>query len=706
MEAMQEIYREIAKTNPIDNKEYLEKLINFYKISKRTGKSVAGDPKVKKHRENIRGGFYQFVTGNDVKNLDNTKVNAEEYEKFYIKMTNKWIQNIKSLNDKQIEILKQYSLDGYEYIKQMIQQVEKVYSMKEIEQLYNQMANHFGGKVIEEKKYFWRHSQGVMENNFDALNDYADTFTHISSNWVNTRKEKEENVEYRLYINCANEDIFKIVNEYVDLCEKNNLTYYFKFFPDRKGDDRIVFFCSKNNLLQNIEILKQIERNHPEIVNRCGKSLDLIGKIDDMVGIASEPDKKENKYGHSFNTLRAEILEDAAEKLTLDYIKSRLSDKTKDITNFYQELLDRATDVVIEEMKEQTGNPALFTPNYISQLKKALLFPINNRQMKYLFYGFEQLEAALPHKNDFSILKNTAALFTLKMPNGEKFEYSLITADKVLKSMVEVMQRDDENYLSKYSSEIKKRCEQYGVDPNNFSLNSSSLEDFKQIDSFGINLSLDSDEKVNEQSKQQDNEYSNWNKENFYYVKGILSTLSPDDLKLRIPLPNGIEISLEQYAEEYLVSRMDGNQNFITDTGEYIPVVDVIMGYARNKTIDKVQTYEEVSNWNITNFNYVQNILSTLSPEDLKMRIPNSNFSPEYDLTLEQYAQEYLVSRMDENHNFITNTGELIPVDNLIRDLVEQYSNQQESISQTQDDEKEIITDASQWSTNFSRTIH
>ena len=73
----------------IDNKEYLERLLDFYKTSSRPIAITKGER---------NSDFYVFLTKNNKEYFDNSEVNHEDYKNFYIKMTNKWISNILSLN--------------------------------------------------------------------------------------------------------------------------------------------------------------------------------------------------------------------------------------------------------------------------------------------------------------------------------------------------------------------------------------------------------------------------------------------------------------------------------------------------------------------------------------------------------------------------------------------------------------------------------
>ncbi len=477
METMQQIYNEMSKTNIIDNKKFLKKFLDIYKGSYRPTATMSALSGKKTSRNSA---FYDALTVVDNNFSDSSKVNVDDYKEFYIKMTNDWISNILSLNEQQLSNLAKSGLDGYIKIKNVLKEHQHINSMEEISNLYNKISSALGDEfAIEKQYYFWRKTQDSY--GFNANGDYVGTFTHVNSRYGKARQEKQEDVEYRLYINCANQDLFKIANAYVDYCKQNGMHYYFKYQLNSTRQDKFLIYSSKEQLSKNIMILKQIAKDYPEIVSRCGSNGELVGSIDNWIGLASEPDQKSMTHKHSFNTLRAEILEDAAERVMLDYIK-----KNKSRPEIQRIIVNKATDIVLEEMKKK--NPQLnFTSEYIYNLKKFLASKNTDLNAIPVLLGFKCLEEVMPKKNEL-FATNSNAIFNIEDPEGKKFDYSIKVADKILKSLVEIMEKDNLNYLEDYKEEIKKRCQKYAVDPNNFALNSSSLNDFKQSDNLQTNL--------------------------------------------------------------------------------------------------------------------------------------------------------------------------------------------------------------------------
>ncbi len=649
---MQEIYNQISLDNIIDDKEYLEKMLNFYKTTARP----VGDVSEKKLYR--RSDFYDFLTKNDISKADLSDIDVTDCEDFYVEMTNKWISNILSLNDERLSFLSKNGLKEYGKIKKYLESFGKVVSMHDIEKLYINLQEILNDDFsLEKNNYFWRHLQNSC--GFNSKSDYYGDFTHVNSRYGKARQESDEDVDYRLYINCANKDMFKIIKSYVYNCEKNNMHYYFKYQVSDKRKDKILIYSSKEQIGNNIAILRNIAKMNPEIVSSCGERLELTGNIDNWIGIASEPDEKYMTHKQSFNTLRAEIFEDAAEQLILNYIKMNL--KNNEMKN---KAIDLACVVIIKEMQSKGCSSELFTSSYIANLKNALGEKFKNQNISPIIMGFKTLENVMPKKNDMaaSIFQ---PIFKLKQPNGKDFNYSIYIVDKVLKLMVDEMKKNDSMYLEKYKEEIKRKCIKYGVDPNNFSLNISSLEDFKNVDEINNELLFDSEKEVDDNDSNS-NSHDKYLK-NLYYVRGVLDLLPFDVLKNKINISNDVSISLGQYIGEYIIDKMDDQFKFYDVDGNYVSVSDFVKKYIERLKNSK---NESKLNWNKLNYEYVEGIISMLTKDELNTVIKINDSI----VSLRQFATEYIVSRMDDKHNFISETGEKISVSDLIKRMVRKDS--------------------------------
>ena len=130
---------------------------------------------------------------------------------------------------------------------------------------------------FEKYNYFWRSKQET--SGFFPQSDYIGDFIHVDSRYIHARKIRRDKTEFRIYIDCANEDLFKIISEYTRLCETNRIPYYFKFQTDPKRNDKFLVYCSLKELKANVDILNFIGAKYPNMVSRCGNPPILTNKI-------------------------------------------------------------------------------------------------------------------------------------------------------------------------------------------------------------------------------------------------------------------------------------------------------------------------------------------------------------------------------------------------------------------------------------------
>lgn len=141
--------------------------------------------------------------------------------------------------------------------------------------------------------------------------DQNGKFEHIGS--ITNNPQSIGWVDLRLYINCQRQDTIKLVSEFAKKCQEQGKEFYFKYCTDDKAKraDQIVIYSCITDVEQYLSILKEIEQEYPEIIERCGKPPILTGKLNDWIGIGEEPDKLQRTTGaKSFSEVRTKIMED------------------------------------------------------------------------------------------------------------------------------------------------------------------------------------------------------------------------------------------------------------------------------------------------------------------------------------------------------------------------------------------------------------
>lgn len=282
MANLSEIYSKVE--NPMDNNEILQKLIGQYSKAERGDKGNSG------------GLYKNLVKFNG--NKDTTGVSVSDKEKFYVETYNQWKNKLLSLTPEQKQEQKKIGVD-VENLISYLKSFGEIRTMEDVERLRQ-------NPLLEKEMNGW---------------ELEDGWSHIKSRYINLRQESSIQVKHRLYLGCQNQDIFKVANLFKSKCQERGIPYYFKFASNGERDDKIVVYSDTENLSNYIDILGQIAKQNPEIKNRAGNPPALTGKIDGWIGIADEPPVDAKGDNHSFNEIRARIIEDSVEKELLRSIR-------------------------------------------------------------------------------------------------------------------------------------------------------------------------------------------------------------------------------------------------------------------------------------------------------------------------------------------------------------------------------------------------
>lgn len=237
MELM-ELYQQIK--NPIDDPKVIEKLINTY----------ANIP-------NGYDGYYTQLLSTVQKEHNNGQYYTADADKFYSMLFNKWKNNIIALNSEEFRKLYSQGSYGQDFIemRNYLKSVPDVTTMNEADAILSGNTNN---KDINNaiRKYSWK-----------ALGEDSD-WIHVCSKYLTAQKENYPNVEHRLYLDTESLDTYKMAELFVEKCDQHKLPYYFKFDELANRDDTIVIYSSTENLTKYVEILKEIQKEHPELISR------------------------------------------------------------------------------------------------------------------------------------------------------------------------------------------------------------------------------------------------------------------------------------------------------------------------------------------------------------------------------------------------------------------------------------------------------
>ena len=465
MELM-ELYNQIH--NPIDDISVIEKLINAYANSSKGFGGYYGQLTKTVQKEHNKGQYYR----NDV-------------DRFYAMLFNKWKNSIVAMTrDEFVELYKRGSY-GQDFIKMRnyLKNIPDVSTMKEADEIF---YGNKGDKELEEalKKYSWK--------SFGEGSEWI----HVCSRYLTAKKDQYPNVEHRLYLDTESLDTYKMTTYLVEKCDEHHLPYYFKFDQYADRDDTIVIYSSTENLTKYIEILQEIKREHPELVSRTKEPPVLTGKIDGWIGYGSEPAKTPDGKRHSFNEIRAKVLENSIGKVTKQWI---MNHRNQQITYQGQKMLFqeyiamKSTEKLISDLERKyiyyeendkkvaQKNGTIYNPATVNDRLGYTLQDVRSPQFKQNIYFFlrDKMVNYLPKVCNENY-KNMDAI-TMNVRNGKQIIFSGYDLETIIQQLSVNISKNDPNFISSVKVEIKNNAKQYGIDSDKFCFDISAREKMKMI---------------------------------------------------------------------------------------------------------------------------------------------------------------------------------------------------------------------------------
>lgn len=546
------VYLDSKDKNPLNDDALLAEIFTKYT-------DMSGSRKNPKKRNLLQhrtaSELYSLLTKKN-KIGTQTNINFNDYEKYNVMMTNEWIKNIKSLHPKRIERLEESGLN-FQILLKYLSNIDEVNTLEDIDNLYNDLSKQYKNESHFEKYYFWRQYQGEAGFFKDAY--YFGDFEHVKSTRLGLGDVYSNDIEHRIYINISNEYLFKFLMIYVEYCKKYKIPFYYKFDGNNSRSDKFLIYGSKEIIEKNITILKEIQTRYPQMIKSFGKPPVLTMNVDNWFGISSEPDYQKLNCIHSFHTLRAEIFEDAAERLTIRYIKARLNHSSG------KQFLEELVEVAVKSIFGKNDNYS-----YISNIKKQL--SETNNGLPKILEAINTYEKNIEFKNDPDAYGSYDNLIDVYDINKKDIHLTYSRMTKILKQIAKIIIQTEPEYIKKYREEIKKECISKNVDPDQIALNLDFVKELLKNDQ--------QEEKIE-------------------YAKKALQSIIPAIEKL-----NNYE-SIFEYLKyqtiNNIVPKLDENKQYRTDSGIVYNLNDLLK-YMIRKIVEQTYYY----NLNIKDINVSQ----------------------------------------------------------------------------------------------------
>lgn len=667
-----ELYNQIQ--NPLNDPKVIEKLILAYANS-----------------SSIYGGIYQGLTQTVAKEYNKGQYYLEDANKFYAMMFNKWKNSIVALTrDEFIELYKKGS-----YGQDLIKLRNYLKSVKDVSTMQEANAIFFGNNQDKELQ------EAIEKYRWTSFGE-GSGWVHVCSRYVTAKKDLYPNVEHRLYLDIESIDTYKMITAFVEKCDEHNLPYYFKFDQYANRDDTIVIYSSTETLAEYIEILQEIKKENPELIARMKEPPILTGKIDNWIGYGSEPAKTKDGKRHSFNEIRANLIEKVIDDATKKWI---IDNRNKNVT-YQQQTISlqdyiaiKSTEIFIDDLEKRF--------NYYEQLEQKIAQKNKTKYsqeivIKRLGYTLQDIKSPQFRQSIYNILKNNMPTslpklcssqsehmnsIVMNIRNGKQIVFDEQAIRKVIKSLSINIAKSDYNFISSIVTQIKNSARQYGIDSDKFCFDIKAKEKIKALsEERKINSQHTIQPSIISPSKTEVNQINqtvnNRISQNEFNIHSLIESLNPELMTRKMKLPNGAEISAIQYIQEFvyhqlpengIIQLMDGTslsvKQFIEE-GVMFECQEKYNGdfakYMGEKTRNNQGSITITNSFETKTINPIE-ITQYINPFLLKKRIDLPNGAQ---ISATQYIQEFYAPHIPSNGQVILSNGSTIPVTQYIEEIL------------------------------------
>ncbi len=451
--------------NPIDDINIINKILELYA----NGKSL----------------YHNIVRVYN--RVDSRKYSIPDYNELYAMLFNKWKQSVVSMTYEEYVNLcsKGVLKQDFKKLRSFLKTVPDVSTKEEADKI---LSIETKDKELQDAMYRYRY------NSFGE----ASGWEHFYSRYIHAKKDKDEQIDHRLYLSVDSRGLFQVAKYFTEICEKENIPYYFKYDVGTSRDDSMVVYSSTKNLEKYIDILRTIKKEHPELEQFLNKPPVLSAPIDEWIGYGSEPVcTKENGDRYSFNSMREEIIENAISSVTgkwvNDHRNMNINFRGNKIT-FEEYIINCITDRQRIELNKkinywESENIRVakvkgkdFIPYVIEDMVGCTKADVTNP--KFRDYLYNNLYSQKDRIMDTIISGNYKGTPDFKI-NGRNNKSIGVTGQDIKKTMCVIytqISKFDPNYAKDIQTYIKEISVQYGVDPNNFSFDKKRVQDMMVYD--------------------------------------------------------------------------------------------------------------------------------------------------------------------------------------------------------------------------------
>ena len=179
---------------------------------------------------------------------------------------------------------------------------------------------HATGTIDIEKLALLASQLVQRQNNTEAvwaqLSGNQPAFYHFDG--TKTAKTKAGDIECRFYLNLKAKYMVAFAQEFVAKCEKRHLPYRFKIATDDVRSDDVVVYTSYENAQKFLNVINEIEIEHPQLFEGAERTGVMTGKIGKYIAFGEECLCMPGHDKTSFNKLRADTYGKYVEQIKYD----------------------------------------------------------------------------------------------------------------------------------------------------------------------------------------------------------------------------------------------------------------------------------------------------------------------------------------------------------------------------------------------------
>lgn len=290
---LMDLYRSVQ--SPLDDLDKVKKIIEIYSASDKDGKD-----------------FYKKLVY-----LSEKKYSGRTFQKdlddFNSLLFNLWKANIVDMTEDEYNSLYlgkgNYQDIDFQKLRKHLSLIDDVHTEEEVENIINKLKDN--PQLSESfKKYKYTVNQGSL----------FDKWIYVDSGKLGQRPT--HNIQHRLYLNVERPYIESFICQIILEADKREMEFSIKYSDSGDRDDTIVVYANDNNILQYIDILRELREKNTGLKNKIYSPPIMTGTIDGWIGYGSEPTITINKKQQSYTTLREKIIKEAISKVYSDWLSS------------------------------------------------------------------------------------------------------------------------------------------------------------------------------------------------------------------------------------------------------------------------------------------------------------------------------------------------------------------------------------------------